>query len=85
MSKKNPKLQSIVYRFYWLDKKKKATINPRNNNDKCFRYVVTVALSHEGIVKTSKKYQSLSLLQIILIEGNKFSITFERLEKIGIE
>ena len=32
----------------WL-KKKKATINPKNNGDKCFQYAVTVALNHEQI------------------------------------
>ena len=30
----------------WL-KNKKATINPKNNEDKCFQYALTVALSHE--------------------------------------
>ena len=32
----------------WL-KNKKATINPENNDDKCFQYVLTVALYHEQI------------------------------------
>ena len=32
----------------WL-KNKKATINPKNNNDKCFQYALTVALNHEQI------------------------------------
>ena len=32
----------------WL-KNKKATINPKNNDDKCFQYALTVALSHEQI------------------------------------
>ena len=30
-------------------KKKKATINPKNTDDKCFQYVVTVALNYEEI------------------------------------
>ena len=30
----------------WI-KRKKATINPKNTNDKCFQYVVTVALDYE--------------------------------------
>ena len=30
-----------------LLKNKKATINPKNNDDKCFQYAVTVALNHE--------------------------------------
>ena len=32
-----------------LLKNKKATINPKNNNDKCFQYTITVALNHEQI------------------------------------
>ena len=32
----------------WL-KNKKATINPKNNDDKCFQYTITVALNYEQI------------------------------------
>ena len=32
----------------WL-KNKKATINPKNNDGKCFQYAITVALNHEQI------------------------------------
>ena len=32
----------------WV-KNKKATINPKNNDDKCFQYVVTVALNYKQI------------------------------------
>ena len=32
----------------WI-KKKKATINPKNEDDKCFQYAVTVALNYEYI------------------------------------
>ena len=32
----------------WL-KDKKATTNPKNNDDKCFQYAVTVALNYEQI------------------------------------
>ena len=34
--------------------KKKATINPKNN-DKCFQYSVTVALNHKDIVKDPQR------------------------------
>ena len=34
----------------WL-KNKEATINPKNSDDKCFQYAVTVALNHEQIKK----------------------------------
>ena len=32
----------------WL-KNKKATINPKNNDDKCFQYALTVALIYQNI------------------------------------
>ena len=38
---------------YWI-KNKTATINPKDN-DKCFQYVITVALNHEQIVKASQR------------------------------
>ena len=44
----------------WL-KNKKATINPKNNDDKCFHHALTVALNHEQI---KKKNQILNLLLI---------------------
>ena len=34
----------------WL-KNKKATINPKNKDDKCFQYTLTVALNFEKIKK----------------------------------
>ena len=44
----------IIYRFSWLDKTKKARINPIDKKDnKCFQYNVTVALNHEEF----KEYQ----------------------------
>ena len=47
--------------------KKKATINPKNNDGKCFQYALIVAL----VIKTSKsvhkEYQKLSLLLINII------------------
>ena len=58
-------------RFYidspeWL-KNKKATINPKNNDDNCFQYALTVALNHQNIGKTLKEYQKLNLLLISII------------------
>ena len=38
----------------WL-KNKKATINRKNNDDKCFQYDLTVALNHEQIKKESQR------------------------------
>ena len=36
-----------------MAKKKKATINPKNNDDRCFQYALTVALNHEQIKNSS--------------------------------
>ena len=38
----------------WL-KNKKTTINPKNNDDKCFKYALTVALNYEQIKKDPQK------------------------------
>ena len=38
----------------WL-KNKKATINPKNNDDKCFQYALTVALNYEKIKKDPQR------------------------------
>ena len=38
----------------WL-KNKKATINPKNNDDKCFQYALTAALNYERIGKDPQR------------------------------
>ena len=38
----------------WL-KNKKATINPKNNDDNCFQYALTVALNYQNIKKTPQR------------------------------
>ena len=38
----------------WL-KNKKATINPKNNDDKCFRYAISVALNYQNIEKDAQR------------------------------
>ena len=38
----------------WL-KNKKATINPKNNDDNCFQYALTIALNHKQIKSHPKK------------------------------
>ena len=43
-------------------KNKKATINPANNDDRCFQYAASVALNQEKIEQNRKEYQKLSLL-----------------------
>ena len=39
---------SYIYSPKWL-KDKKSTINPKNNDDKCFQYAVTLALNIDNI------------------------------------
>ena len=38
----------------WIEKKK-ATINPNNEDDKCFQYATTVALNHEEIKRNPQR------------------------------
>ena len=38
----------------WL-KAKGATINPKNKNNECFKYAITVALNHEKIGKNPQR------------------------------
>ena len=45
----------------WLQNNK-VTINPKNNDDKCFQYAITVALNYQNIKKIQKEYQKLNLL-----------------------
>ena len=40
--------RGVIYWFSSLDKNKKATINPKNEDDKCFKYAATVALSYKN-------------------------------------
>ena len=42
----------------WL-KNKKATINPKNNDDKCFQYALTVALNYEQINKNPQRISNI--------------------------
>ena len=44
----------------WI-KKKKATINPKNTDNKCFQYVVTVALNYEEIKWNSERVSNIKL------------------------
>ena len=44
---------SYIDSLKWL-KNKKVTINPTNNDDKCFQYVVTVALNYQNIKNNSE-------------------------------
>ena len=39
----------------WLQKKKKATINQKNDEDRCFQHAATITLDYEKIGKKSKR------------------------------
>ena len=62
----------------WL-KHKKATINPKYNDDNCFKYALTVALIHQ---KIEKNPQRISKFNLSLISITGFSITLRRLENV---
>ena len=55
----------------WL-KNKKATINPKNNDDKCFQYALTVALNYEQIKNNPERISKLIIDQC---NWKKISIT----------
>ena len=44
-----------------MDKNKKATINPKNNDEKCFQYAITVALNHEKIKSHLERISNIKL------------------------
>ena len=45
---------SYIESAKWI-KDKKSTINPKNNDNKCVQYVVTVALNHDKINKDPQR------------------------------
>ena len=44
----------------WLENKK-ATINPKNNDENCFQYALTVALNHEQIKNDPQRITKIKL------------------------
>ena len=60
----NRKGSSYIDSPKWL-KNKKATINPKNNDNNCFQYALTVALNFENSKKTFEEYGKLIHLSII--------------------
>ena len=44
----------------WI-KHKKATINPQNKDNECFKYAITVALNHERIKKDPQRISKIKL------------------------
>ena len=49
---------SDIYSPKWL-KNKKATINPKNNDGKCFQYVVAVVSGHKQIKSHPERLSSI--------------------------
>ena len=45
----------------WL-KNKKAIINPKNNDGKCFQYAITVSLNHKNFVKDQQRISKIKAL-----------------------
>ena len=43
----------------WLNNKKE-TINPKNNDDKCFQYALTVALNYRNIEKDPQRISKIA-------------------------
>ena len=39
---------------------KKAAINPKNNDDKCFQYSITLTLNHKNIVKDPQRISKIN-------------------------
>ena len=52
---------SYIDSLAWM--KNKATVNPINDDDRCFQYAATVALNHEG---TGKHPQRISKIKLSL-------------------
>ena len=55
----------------WL-KTKKATVNPKNNDDKCFQYTLTVATDHKQIKRHPER---MSKIKPLIDQYNCFSTT----------
>ena len=61
---------------------KKATVNPKNNDEKCFQYAVTVALNHEQITVHPEKTSNITLF---IDQYNWKKINFPSKKKDGNE
>ena len=51
----------------WLINKR-ATINPKNKDDKCFQYSITVALNHQKIESHSERISNIEWIVYIHLE-----------------
>ena len=63
----------------WL-KNKKVTINPKNNDDKCFHYALTVALNYQ---KTKNNPERITKINPFIDQYNWKEINFPSKRKTG--
>ena len=49
---------SYIYSPDWI-KNKKVTINPKNEDDKCFQYAATIALNYEEIESNPERVSNI--------------------------
>ena len=58
--------ESYINSPEWL-KNKKPTINPKNNDDNCFQYALTVALNYQNIKNNPDRISKIKRLLISII------------------
>ena len=63
-----------------VEKNKKATINPKNKENKCFKYAITIALNHE---KIKKDPQIISKIEPFMTQYEWKNIDFPATSKNG--
>ena len=68
--------RSYIHSSEWL-KNKKATINPENNDDNCFQYVLTVALN------IGRNHQRISKIKPFIDQHNWNKIDLHHTQKAG--
>ena len=69
--------RKYIYSPKWL-KNKKATINPKNSDVKCFQYAITVALNHK---KIGRDPQRISKIKPFIDQYNWKEISFSSHKK----
>ena len=70
LNKKNLNRGGSFILFPEISKNTKATLNPKNNDDKCFLYALLVALNYDELKVIQKEYQMLNLFLISIIGKN---------------
>ena len=71
--------RSYIHSPKW-PKNKKALINPKNKDDKCFHYTVAVALNHEQV---KSNLERISKIKPFIDQCNWKEINFHQIKKIG--